>query len=86
MDVKTSFFDIMSELQTDLEDVSAGISNFFSYINPIKKNFVQNLRSKLGRSTLTSPGTIRVKAPRLHCINQHAYFPHPNTQPGLEHP
>jgi hypothetical protein len=37
MDVKTSFFDIMSELQTDLEDVSAGISIFFSYINPIKR-------------------------------------------------
>ncbi len=40
-----------------MEDVSAGIGIFY----PIHKNFVRNLMSKLARSTLTSPGTIRVK-------------------------
>ncbi len=33
MDVKTSFFDVMSEVQEDLEDVAAGIDKFFK--NPI---------------------------------------------------
>jgi hypothetical protein len=28
MDVKTSFFDVMSEVQKDSKDVSAGIGNF----------------------------------------------------------
>jgi hypothetical protein len=28
MDVKTSFFDIMSEVQKDLQDVSSGIGQF----------------------------------------------------------
>jgi hypothetical protein len=28
MDVKTSFFDVMSEVQQDLEDDSAGIGKF----------------------------------------------------------
>jgi hypothetical protein len=59
MDVKTSFFD-MSEVQKDSEEVGAGIGIFFIY-NPIYKNFVQNLMSKLARSTLTLHGTIRVK-------------------------
>jgi hypothetical protein len=49
----------MSEVQKDSEDVGAGIGIFI--YNPIHKNFVQNLMSKLARSTLTSPGTIRVK-------------------------
>jgi hypothetical protein len=51
--------DIMSEVKKDWEDVSAGIDNFF--LNPIYKNFVRNMTSKLARSTLTSGGTIRVK-------------------------
>jgi hypothetical protein len=37
-------------------------NRYFYYINLIHKNFVQNLTSKLARSTITSPGTIRVKA------------------------
>jgi hypothetical protein len=53
MDVKTSFFDVMSEVQKDLEDVSAGIGQIKN--NLIYKNFVRNLTSKLARSTLTSP-------------------------------
>jgi hypothetical protein len=28
MDSKTSFFDVMSEVQKDLEDISAGVSQF----------------------------------------------------------
>jgi hypothetical protein len=54
MDVKTSFFDVMSEVQKDLEDVSAGIGQIKN--NLIYKNIVRNLTSKLARSTLTSPG------------------------------
>jgi hypothetical protein len=54
MDAKTSFFDIMSEVQKDLQDVSAGIGQFLK--NLTKENFVRNLMSKLARSTLTSPG------------------------------
>jgi hypothetical protein len=51
----------MSEVQKDPEDVSSGIG-------PKKKcevliKFSCNLRSKLARSTLTSPGSIRVKGP-----------------------
>jgi hypothetical protein len=52
-------FDIMSKVQKDSKDVSALIGNFF--IDMIYMNFVQNFMSKLTRSTLTSPGTIRVK-------------------------
>jgi hypothetical protein len=33
MDIKTSFFDIMSEVQKDLKDIFAGIGIFLS--NPI---------------------------------------------------
>jgi hypothetical protein len=29
MDVKTSFFDVMSEVEKDLEELSAGIGFFF---------------------------------------------------------
>ncbi len=59
MDVKTSFFDVVSEVQKDSQDVSAGISQIKN--NLTYKNFVRNLTSKLARSTLTSPGWIRVK-------------------------
>jgi hypothetical protein len=48
MDVITSFFDIRSEVQKDLEDVSAGI-DFLK--NSMHKNFVRNLTLKLARST-----------------------------------
>jgi hypothetical protein len=41
MDIKTSFFDVMSEVQEDLEDVTAGIGKFFK--NPMYKNIVRNL-------------------------------------------
>ncbi len=54
MDVKTSFFDVISEVQKDLEDVSAGIGLIKN--NLIYKNFLRNLTSKLAMSTLTSPG------------------------------
>jgi hypothetical protein len=54
MDIKTLFFDVMSEVQKDVEDVSAGIGQIKN--NLINKNFVRNLTSKLARSTLTSPG------------------------------
>jgi hypothetical protein len=49
MDIKISFFDIMSEVQKDLEHVSAGIGIFY----PMRKHFVWNLLSKLVRSTWT---------------------------------
>jgi hypothetical protein len=58
-DIKWSFFDVVSGVQKDSDDVSVGIGKFLR--NPIYKNFVQNLKSKLVRSTLTSPGRIRVK-------------------------
>jgi hypothetical protein len=51
MDIKTSFFDVMSEVKKDLEDISAGIGQFKK--NLIYKNFVWILTSKLARSTLT---------------------------------
>ncbi len=54
---KTSFFEVMSDAQKDSEDISAGIGFFF---NQTHKNFAQNFMSKLVRSTLTSPSTIRV--------------------------
>jgi deoxyribodipyrimidine photolyase len=54
MDVKTSFFDVVSEVQKDSQDVSAGIGQFLK--NLTYKNFVWNLMSKLARSILTSPG------------------------------
>ncbi len=59
MDVKTLFFDVLSEFQKDSEDVSARIYIIFK--NLAHKNFVRNLTSKLVRSTLTSPSTIRFK-------------------------
>ncbi len=48
----------MSEVLKDPEDVSAGIGKKKCEV-PIK--FSCNLRSKLARSTLTSPGSIRVQ-------------------------
>jgi hypothetical protein len=53
MDVKMSFFEVMSE------DVSAGIGQN-KYIYKVLNKFSCNLRSKLARSTLTSPCLIRV--------------------------
>jgi hypothetical protein len=52
-------FNVMSEVQKDSDDISAGIGKFLR--NPKYKNFVRNLTSKLTRSTLTSLGRIRVK-------------------------
>jgi hypothetical protein len=54
MDVKTSFFDVVSKVQKDSEDFSAGIGQFKK--NLTYKNFVWNLTSKLARSILTMPG------------------------------
>jgi hypothetical protein len=53
LDVKTSFIDIMSEVQKDSEDVSAGLGIFFL----IHKNF----DVKVGKVNLTSPSIIGVK-------------------------
>ncbi len=58
--VKTSFFEVMSEVQKDSEDVSAGI-DILKKIKLLYK-FSCNLRSKSARSTLTSPGPIWVNA------------------------
>jgi hypothetical protein len=71
--VKMSLFDIMSEVQKDLEDVSAGKGQLKKIIN---KNFVQNLMSKLLRSTLTSRGRNRVKKTvvRGFCLFYMAYL------------
>jgi hypothetical protein len=49
----------MSEVQKDPEDVSAGIGQKTKY--EVLNKFSCNLRSKSARSTLTSPGPIRVK-------------------------
>ncbi len=49
-----SFFDVVSEVQKDLEDDSAGIGQIKN--NLTYKNFVRNLTSKIARSILTSPG------------------------------
>jgi hypothetical protein len=57
MDVKTSYFAVMSEVQKDPEDVFAGIGE---KIYKVLNKFSCNLRSKSARSTLTSPGPIRV--------------------------
>ncbi len=49
----------MSEVQKDPEDVFAGIGQKQKCEVPLK--FSCNLRSNSARSTLTSPGSIRVK-------------------------
>jgi hypothetical protein len=56
-DCENGIFYVMSEVQKDLKDVSAGIGIF---LYPIHKNLVRNLTSKLARSTLTSASTIKV--------------------------
>jgi hypothetical protein len=61
--VKMSFFEVMSEVQKDSEDVSAGIG-ILKKIKLLNK-FSCNLRSKSARSTLTSPGPIRVNVKKL---------------------
>jgi hypothetical protein len=66
MSIKTSFFEVMSEVQKDSEDVSAGIG-IFKKIKLLYK-FSHNLRSKSARSTLTSPGPIRVKIQNLFLV------------------
>jgi hypothetical protein len=47
MDFKMLFFDVMSEVQKDSKDVSAGIGQLKN--NLIYNNFVRNLTSKLAR-------------------------------------
>jgi hypothetical protein len=51
----------MSEVQKDSEDVFAGIGIFLKI--KLLYKFSRNLRSKSARSTLTSPGPIRVNSP-----------------------
>ncbi len=66
---KNVFFDVMSGVQKDLKDISAGIGTFLK--NLIYKKFVCNLNLKLARPTLTSPGRIRVKCVSLlFCLGQ----------------
>jgi hypothetical protein len=67
--VKTSFFEVMSEVLKDSEDVSAGIGIFFYKIKLLNK-FSCNLRSKSARSTLTSPGPIRANEATLFKVFQ----------------
>jgi hypothetical protein len=52
----------MSEVQKDPEDVSAGIGKKKC---EVLLKFSCNLRSKLARLTLTSPGSIRVKGAQV---------------------
>jgi hypothetical protein len=63
MTVKTSFFEVMSEVQKDSEDVFAGLG-ILKKIKLLNK-LSRNLRSKSARSTLTSPGPIRVNGFKL---------------------
>jgi hypothetical protein len=65
MDVKMSFIEVMSEVRKDLKDVSVGI---FKKSDILYKNFVRNLKSKLARSTFTSPSRIRVKEAEEICF------------------
>jgi hypothetical protein len=52
-----SFFEVMSEVKKDPEDVSAGIGKKkYKVLNKFSCNF----RSKSARSTLTSPGPIMI--------------------------
>jgi hypothetical protein len=51
-------FEVISEVQKDLEDISAKLEILPK--NKVLNKFSCNLRSKLARSTLTSPGQIRV--------------------------
>jgi hypothetical protein len=62
--VKTGFFEVMSDVQKYSEDISAGIYIFKN--DKVLYKFFCNLRSKSARSTLTSPGPVRVK----YCLHQ----------------
>jgi hypothetical protein len=55
--VKMSFCGVMSKIQKDPEDVLTGIGILK---NKLINKFSCNLRSKLVRSTLTSPGPVTV--------------------------
>ncbi len=57
----------MSEVQKDPEDISAGIGQKKKCKVLIK--FSCNLRSKSARSTLTSPGSIRVNS-TVHDVDE----------------
>ncbi len=56
MDVKTSFFDVMSEVKNIHKTF---LRNRSILNNLIYMKFVQTMMSKLARSTLTLPGRIR---------------------------
>jgi hypothetical protein len=47
MDAKTSFFDVMSEVQKDLEDIYAGLGKFFK--NLIYKKIGPEFNVKVGK-------------------------------------
>jgi hypothetical protein len=74
--VKTSFFEVMSEVQKDSEYVFAGICIFLKI--KLLNKFSCNLRSKSARSILTSPGPIRVKYDSWMRIR----IPNPDLDPG----
>jgi hypothetical protein len=61
MYINTSLFDILYEVQKDLQDVSA-LKAFFVLSGRI---FVGNLTLKLARSTLALSSTIRVKLRKI---------------------
>ncbi len=63
---KKAFFDVMSGVQKDLQDISARIGKFEKKILNIK--IVRNLMSKLARSTLTSPSRIKVKLWQIYPV------------------
>ncbi len=52
-----SFFDVVCKVKKYLQDVSSGIGGVK---NKVHNKFSPNLTSKLVRSTLTSPPTMRV--------------------------
>ncbi len=72
MSVKTSFFEVMSEVQKDSEDFSAGIGIFFKI--KLLYKFSCNWRSRSARSTLTSPGPIRVKSYIVDIVAVHTAY------------
>jgi hypothetical protein len=73
MSVKTLFFEVMSEVQKDSEDISAGIG-ILKKIKLLNK-FSRSLRSKSARSTLTSPGPNKVNPGHLHLPPPLPYLP-----------
>jgi hypothetical protein len=70
--VKKYFFDIVYEIQKDLQDFSGGkgIYNKIKYI----RSFHRNSTSKSARSTLTSLSTIRVKKEKATCRHHRKYL------------